>query len=148
MPLQLTNLLFECIKYWYKNRKQKPQNGGSGSKKLKTLLRQGKQRALQPAQGYCHLYYEDPHRNMKQKVDEGYATYLGGLTGTEKPMGKLNFRMQLARKMLANEAPDVQARVNQYCKNVDEPDYEEKDEFAIYPEDEQIRLANVLTTCR
>lgn len=103
---------------------------------------------LQLAQGYCHLYYEDPDRDMKRKVEEGYAQHVQNLKENDKPMGKLNFCMQLAQEMLANETPEVQSRVEMYCKNVRDPEYQERDEFANYPEEEQIRLANALTTRR
>lgn len=91
LHLKLSHIFLKCIKFWYKNRKQKPQKSGSGHKKLKCLLKQGKQRALQPAQGYCHLYYDDPERDMKRKVEQGYAQYLQDLKVDEKSMGKVNF---------------------------------------------------------
>lgn len=136
------------MRFWYKNRKAKPQNGGAGNKKLKHLLKVGKQRALQPCHGYCHLYYEDPERDMKRKVEEGYTQHLSTLEADQKPMGKLNFRMKLAREMLSKESPEVQQRVRQYCKGVDNPGYDEEDEYVNYPAEERIRLANALITRR
>lgn len=111
-------------------------------------MKQGRQRNLQPVQGYCHLYYEDPVRNMKQRVIEGYAEHLANLKEDEKPMGKINYCMQFAREMYAQEPPEVKERVMQYCNNVGNPLYEEMDEFTNYPREEQTRLANALITRR
>lgn len=85
---------------------------------------------------------------MKRKVEEGYAEHLESLEANQKPMGKLNFRMRLARQMLASEPQDVQQRVQQYCRNVATVEYEEKNKYVNYPEEEQIRLANALITRR
>lgn len=85
---------------------------------------------------------------MKRKAEEGYAQYKLNLKEGEKSMGKLNFCMRLAREMLSSEPDDVRSRVELYCKNVTHPGYEERDEFVNYPEEEQIRLANALTTRR
>ena len=132
---------------WFKNRIKYMSREIQGEKVFRGFVKDNSHRKLQPAYGYAYLYRDCPHRKMQEKIDKALKEYTDS-GGNDLRKKALSIRNGVVRKMYSEEPSDVRARVEQYCANVSRPGYDERLDFANYPEEEALRLGRALKAKR